>query len=334
MPQIDLQSFLNNTQPPFREGPSKPALTAEIAEDGVVLDNNGQEVIVYQEKDEEPVNKLPHGPLRMINATKISGRRSMMEQLNKTIILNDLDLPQFIYRSDILDPNFFAVLGEGATQEDGEVAQSMLDASIVVLGYDEGYPTANNQPFWNRLPWESEVCYRAFGLYLDQAGARSISAIIGFPIEDLDAWFHEYNWLMRARSYDMYKIVHHQKQRIGRQIDVETLHYTIASRLISNIESALGRVNWQEIDIEPEKLVKMLDTVSKIQRTSVGLPANGGRDGTEPPQSASVEVIMRQIAPKSAEKRADTDEYDLLTEDPEAIEAAQELIVNINKKRA
>lgn len=328
MPQIDIQRLMAGGYEKAKD-PAENGLGGAFH--AIIARKNAVEVVPEEE------NWLPHGPLRQINFRKVVSKRTLMEELNKTILFNsNIDLPDFVYRPDLLDPQFFSVLAGEPTAEAAFAAQSMLDASIVQLDYNEGYPTLNNSPFWKRLPFETEDAHRAFGMYLMQPGARSIGDIVAFPAEQLRDWFHEYVWLHRARAFDMFKVVDHQKRRIARMMDLEDVHFGLADRLLAQANlhmTSADFVNWDELK-DPIKLARFIDIMTKVQRTAVGMGmgGTGGKDGNDIPQVPSVEVIMRKVSPKGEESSGEVDSFDLLKEDPDAVDMAQELIISVNKR--
>src|SRR5436190_8003453 len=174
-----------------------------------------------------------------------------MRQLNMSVLLNDFELPIFIYRPDVLDYQAFTVLSQESPLEVISNLQSMVLTATVQLSYDEGFPTLDKVPFWLQMPFEPEESFRAFALYLGQPGTRMLSSLISFQQEDVNDWFHEYSWALRAKSYDMYKIVHHQQQRIQRMLQVEDNHYDMADTLLRRVYNRLSLVDWndEELDI-------------------------------------------------------------------------------------
>jgi hypothetical protein len=89
-------------------------------------------------------------------------------------------------------------------------------------------------------------------------------------------------------------------------------------------------------EIKPGDMIKLLDTMMKAQRVSLGLPAHGlsgsaASDGA-PSLAASIEVTMRQNAEGSEvhkEQEKETDIRELLSS-PDDILAAQELIIKFS----
>jgi hypothetical protein len=287
------------------------------------------------------------GPLRNVDPKKVNTAWQLIEQLSPGLPSNEYDLPIFIYRPDMLDyaaiarslaagehdttptlvgPAQAPVLG---TQE----MNAMLEAAIVPLSYNEGFPVLpSGMPFWTQLEYEPKEAYDAFVNYLELGGARQISQLIAYNLDELKEYYHMYYWTHRVKAFDLYKVAHHQKVKLQRMLATEDSHYRTAERLMRKLETYFEGVTFDEDNISPEKAVGILEKLVKIQRVSVGLPANGeskenpGNERTVTP----VNVIMQQISQnKDASKTKQGNDVDLLLEDPDAVELAQELIIKM-----
>ncbi len=287
-----------------------------------------------------PEARIPFGPLRKINPKQLHGRRDLMEQLNGGLQLNDSELPEFIYRPDLLDVQAFKQLADPTLRQD-EIndLQSQLEAAAVPLKYYEGYPSLpNGLPFWTQLEYESKDAFEAFLTYQQMGGARTLETLIyagEYELGQLLDWFHMYFWNFRVIAFDMFKVVRHQKLKLLRSLNVEDSHFLLAERLMGELSTYLASDDFKLTELKPLEAITMLEKITKLQRISAGLSEKGGfSDEVIPPKVQPVEVIMRQIASPKTEVTEDVEVFDVLKESPENVELAQELIIRMNQPKS
>lgn len=312
-------------------------------------------------------SSLPFGPIRQLRASELSSKWRLFEQLTPTIPLNEFNLPNFYYRADMLDHQDIAQIlisahenyngtvqgstpattirdtpetpvdGHDGPQSPIQVRtlgqlQETLDAAMVSLEYHEGFPALpDGKPFWKQLDCEPTAAYDAFVFYLEAGSTRKRSDLIGYPTDDVNEWFHIYYWQYRAKAFELFKVVDHNKRRIERLINTEDSHYVAAERIFRTIADAIKGPEFQEklMALDPEKLVGVLDKVVKIQRISTGLNANGGAvDPADLKKAPQTNVIVQQIVQNGAETVQKSEEsMDILMDNPDAVELAQSLIL-------
>lgn len=359
MPQVNLDDF--NLRP------HKPTPELELEAVDITPRSNqirSRETDPIEEDSltptEEPV-RLPYGPLRNLNPSFLSFKWQLIEQLTKGLPLNEFDLPLFVYRPDMLDHNSLRetlravhnTSSAGLTDATGSTtttihihpigrasdvtqAQSMLDSATIPLTYYEGFPvTPSGLPFWEKLTYEPKEAYNAFIDYLEMGGARQLYLLVAYDLGELKDWFHSFYWGYRVRSFDLFKLANAQKIKLQRMLQTEDSHFMMAEKLIKGVMNHLNTDNNLQSKIEEldlDKLVAVLDKLVKVQRISVGLAANGGNDpDMKPRRDPSVSIVMQQITNDGSQRKADADDFDLLQDDPESIELAQELIIKTQK---
>jgi hypothetical protein len=281
------------------------------------------------------------GPLAKINTKCLNTKQQVMEQLNNSLPLNKYNLPDYIYRADMVDHGLMLkALGdiEQAPEKSTAIAadvHAMLTAAMVEVDYSEGYPRILETPFWYDLPWEPKESYTQFQAYLDLGGVRQLHQLIGYDIGEARNNFHMYLWSFRVKAYDMYVIAHHQKLRIQRALSTEDKHYRMAEGLITQLKAEIQRRGNAFLEgIEPDKAVAMLEKLVRVQRISVGLAANGDSGPMPISKTPTVTAIMEEIAEAEGSKQ---EEDNQITEDlmnnPEALEQAQNLIVSLQEQK-
>lgn len=291
------------------------------------------------------------GFLRKLNPKKLNRTWQLIQQLNESIPLNKYGLPIYVYRPDMLDVHMFAnaitgyqsqnttAASSGSSADDGPNivynitdCEECLEAATIELTYDEGFPvTPNGHLFWRKLEFESDEAYSAFVDFLEMGGARQISDMVGYKLDDLREYYHLYYWQWRVKAFDLYQIAHHQKLKLQRMLSTEDDHYQMSSKLLRRLGAYLESAAFDDDSLTPEKAIGMMEKLVKIQRISAGLPANGeAKENNDANRRApsSVNVLVQQLAQNGApvETEVQTD-VDQLLEDPSVVDMAQQLII-------
>lgn len=324
------------------------------------------------------VAQLPFGPIRHIDPATIRSRADLVGQLAKRLPLNEYSLPQYLYRPDMLDTDtVIEVLQEyyQAKRREGTIAYDdttttmlsfppekaavrpagmsdeqlneriadvveILTAAQLPVYYDEGFPAlGNGQAIWQQFDFEPADAYNAFVLYIGQEGVRQTSKIEGYDPSLLRDYFNMYFWPIRARALEYFRTVSHQKSKIGRMMTSEEKHYRFAEKIMAKVVKYLEDVDFNDNNITPDKAVAMFEKLVKVQRISVGLPANGeSKENTGVRSVQPVNVIMQQVTRTSAEQVGDdvsdiVEAEEILMQDAETVELAQQLIVNMQDQK-
>lgn len=373
MPQLDLTDF-NLAAQNRRGSPIEPLIIDGDAVDVTPVDEDDTDVEIPQEppfpkdlaRDREPspieqmVQALPYGPIRAIRPEELVSKANLLEQLTGTIPTNEYNLPDFVYRADLLDHVWIATIlnniknpptptaseFQATTTSISSAAQARsagttdiqahLDASIVRLIYHEGFPTMpNGIPFWMQLDFEPKVAYDAFLEYLELGANRALHKLQLSPLDEVREHYHMFYWSYRVRAFDLYRLANATKVRLQRALEVDDNHYTTAGRLLKSVTDVLGQFNAEEIkEVGFEKLVGVLDKLAKIQRVAVGMSATGGSADEGGPKAPTTSVIIQQIAQNTPQTRVEQHEdLDILHDNPEALDLAQELIIRSQKAR-
>lgn len=306
---------------------------------------------------------IPFGPLRNIKPEQVTSTWRLIEILNEHIPMNDLGMPIHFYRPDLLDftlvqrtlvvnseralekpversgpqpPHYSPPVGGRSSGMGFQELQQHLDSAISHLSYHEGYPTTQEgTPFWNQLTCESSADYAAFQTYLELGGARKISDIISYPLDYLRELFHTYCWAARVKSFDLYRVVNAKKLKLQRILGVEDSHFTKSERMLKRVADAIDAIPAETLEsMDPDKLLNMFEKLVKVQRVSVGLPANGGNvdedAGKAAPTTVQITQKIVQNAPETAKKQED--DIDILRNSPDSIEQVQDLLIQVMKQ--
>lgn len=292
--------------------------------------------VIRREATTPPGYVIPPGPLRQLNIDRLNTKTEVMEQLNSLIPLNKYGLPDYVYRADLIDHGLMLDamrrLHADPSKQVAVEVQDMLNAAVEHLDYSEAYPSFEGTPFWKQLSYEPTDAHVALQTYIGLTGVRQLSELIAFDQAALREWFYLYMWDFRAKSFDLYKIAHHQRRRIMRALAVEDDHYTMAERLIKGILAKIEQKGSEWLDItEPHQMVNMLEKLAKIQRLSVGLSAMSAQEETI--KAPSTATLMELAAgPQSETKDNSNAVTEKILDNPDAIAAAEDLILELNGK--
>lgn len=335
MPELDVADFrrqLEAEQLPHdvhsTEAPQRPAALTQPASEEPPHEQHTSDAEAI---DGEILPLAPRQAFgRTVDVSKLHSQTDLFVQLNEMAPKNDFGLPKYIHRPDLVH---YTLLTTTPAEEGGAGTQALLANAVVHLDYVQGYPTLpNGMPFWLRFDWESSDAYQAFANYLGQQGARSLHLVLGLPPESVLEYYHLNCWAARALAFDMYQSAHHERMRVQRIMSTENKHYLEAEYLFNQVSTALRRISTEKLeDVEPDKLVHMLERISKIQRVAAGLPVGGGpKEAANAP--VSVEFTLRQIAKQQSEGQIVDDTVGMheLLQNPDALALAQELSLKVS----
>ena len=207
---------------------------------------------------------------------------------------------------------------------------------------------ATGQAFWEQLPGEPSDAYRLFVAYrsladlpalvaarLPMMSLRSISAVAaqsglsGEYVADLAVIYH---WNLRAKAYDHFQSWQQEAQRLIMVRKTENVHWKTARMLFQRI---LKWLNEHMDELDPATALQWFQTAIKLERISLGLPAdkplelaNSG-SGTQ----VSVQVAQFQTQAQAQQSVASAVEgAKKLFQDPEAADLANRLLERMGRR--
>ena len=274
----------------------------------------------------------------------LAPRVVVMSKLMSDLPLNELGLPNYLYRTDLVPPTLFDDdINEGERF-------SILNAATYGLDYSEGYPCQmDGTPMWSQMIFEPTASYSLFLKYIGAVTAEDSDGILTSPIRTLSALAtltglkevrlrelsYLYYWPLRAKAHDLFMLANFQKQRERRALFIEDDHYRKASKWIKKAEKRLEEIFEDEdllYDMKPKEVFNMLKELMTIQRVSVGLPANGPADGVAGTQNANLDTLLKVLAKSSGEVARVADNQgallDAFLDDPEKLASLQQMIID------
>ena len=272
----------------------------------------------------------------------------IFKRLNSAIQINDFGTPDYIFRADLIPGDIL--------QLPYEERSDILNAATIPISFEYGYPsTLDAHPLWEQLPGETQKAYDAFVLALDLPEISKaehpvrmlplIAPMLKLELAQVSEYSHVYYWSARFRAYDLYLAACHRKQREQRIMSIEGKHFTQAERYLIKldkiVEAKLDRTiasindddSMEMEDLKLKDLVDMVEKLTRIQRVSVGLPANGNDTSSSRDiggRMQTVEDSVKEIAAYSAPaKKTDTRSVDMdrLLANPDDLAAMQDLLI-------
>lgn len=291
--------------------------------------------------------------IEMVPQTMTKGQ--LFRLLNQQIPLNEYQIPEYIYRADLIPEN----LGEMSPT----LRNKFLEGAALPITFDHGYPALEETtPFWEKLPAESEDAFNAFMVYLEMPEKSQhenpvrllpmIAEVTKVALGKVTEWCHMFYWHYRSRAYDLFLIVCHRKQREQRLMSIEGKHFQMAEKYLDKVGTILGykldsaiselgaaaSEGGGELDeLRIKDLTDIVEKLVKIQRISVGLPANGTTQiQSEGMRFATTNDQLKNIAKENSGTQTTSmrpPEMDKLLANPDDLAMMQDLIVRTQEAR-
>lgn len=306
---------------------------------------------MHQEDDGEMALQQVRSPNVSYMSPDELKQLNVFKELRRDVSKDNANLPIFIYRTDMLDLTF--LVNKKVRDQEYE---DHLSVASVELTWDEGFPAIEmGTAFWGKWSFEPQQFHEAFLEYLELAshlGLRSLndlhqlgSTASTLPYSDLHKAFILYYWDDRARAYDMFRTIQAKRLREARILQSEDSAFLRSERLLQRlhddyfdkIDEDTGMPVWID-ELTAKDAFKALEILNKVQRESLRIPASGGRgrsDDDETPLPSTPDEIrgaMQQIGEKSKRDSSisQDDTLELLRNNPEAAESAQDLVIQMN----
>lgn len=269
------------------------------------------------------------GPALSILPENIS-RGDTIRYLSKDIPSNQYGMPEFFFRSDMINP------------ASGMFGPEELDAASVPLFYHEGYPTLESgQAFWNQLPHEPHEAFLLFRRYIDQAeetGIRQLELLAlteNVQLEYIRQMFLEFYWSVRSRAHDLFIVAAEQKKRQFRTRKMENTHFEKAQALLDKLATKFKDDDWLD-ELNAKEAIEALDLLAKLQRLSMGLTGMNASSipKNQLPEGASTQQLLEHLTRGTSAAGSNTSSFaarlEQLLDDPEQGLLLQAAIIKVN----
>lgn len=193
--------------------------------------------------------------------------RANFEQLQKYISFNVSG-----------QPNSFVNIGELMAQNSSLDFSNLDERLFMPIIIQEGIPTVNALPIWERLEGEPIEAYELFKKYRMLKELKktrtmfNLSLLTNIPVSKLETLRHLFNWNYRVHAFDEYISSERQLMLEQYRVDIEGKHLNIANKLA---KTAFDYLQENESMITPKVALQMLDWAVKLERITTGLNPDG-----------------------------------------------------------
>lgn len=193
--------------------------------------------------------------------------RANFEQLQKYISFNHHGQPNsFVNITELLRYN-------------NELNFNNLDERLFLpVIIQEGIPTVNAIPIWERIEGEPTEAYEVFKQYRMMKALNktrtmyNLSLLTNVPVAHLETMRHLFNWNYRVQAFDEYTTLERQLMLEQYRVEIEGKHLKMANKLA---EQAFNYFKENESMITPKVALQMLDWAVKLERITTGLNPDG-----------------------------------------------------------
>lgn len=175
-------------------------------------------------------------------------------------------------------PNSFVNIAELICQNSSLEFSNLDERLFMPIILQEGIPTVNALPIWEKLDGEPVEAYELFKKYRmmkelkKQRTMFNLSLITNVPVSKLETLKHLFNWNYRVQAFDEYISSERQLMLEQYRVDIEGKHLNIANKLA---KTAFDYLQENESMITPKVALQMLDWAVKLERITTGLNPDG-----------------------------------------------------------
>ncbi len=198
-------------------------------------------------------------PTEIQNLAKLAKRTEMVQEDIPTRNLNGAEVPL-----GYIDSTALATLSGSDDPA----------AAIVPMSFQEGFPTVNGTPFWERLENETLEQFSLFQSYRNMdatEGRRSVAKLAertGIQPAALNTLSKLWHWTTRVKSYDMFKVLEREYIRQHEVRRIENKHAKAAEKIFDMCTDFLDT---HKGELTPQVALTWFKTAAELQRLSLGL---------------------------------------------------------------
>lgn len=231
-----------------------------------------------------------------VTKTSLQAKLGEMVQYFQVGIANNDGLPRAYIDPTQIMPHLMEIEGPD------DLPNDVIDLAKVTIDFEDGLPTVDGVPFWERLEGEPIPYYKMYKEYREMkyvtpensngSFTRSIAKLAessGMSGKQLNALAKVYHWQLRVRAFDKYKEL---EKQISRQRDVtnlESKHARVSNQLLDQAVDYL--LNHPE-QLSPKVAIDLADLAMKAGRLSLGLnPDKPGSSGGGSSGGTNVNIV-------------------------------------------
>lgn len=173
----------------------------------------------------------------------------------------------------LMDPTVIAENTVCCEDTDEVPDQAVQNASLTV-DYEEGFPTVDGLPIWERLDGEIIDYYKLFKQYREMKYMEGKRVIAKLSISSniagkyLNALSKVYHWQLRCKAYDQFKL---QEREVLRRNQIESLEAKHSSVATTILDDAMSYLQKHPEQLNPKVALQMVQMGMKAGRLALGL---------------------------------------------------------------
>jgi hypothetical protein len=188
---------------------------------------------------------------------------------------NDSGIPRAYIDPTVLMPHLLEI------EQPDDLDDGVVEQAHTAISFEDGFPTIEGIPFWERLEGEALPYYKMFKEYREmkyvgesnKTGAltRSIAKLSensGMAGRQLNALSRVYHWQVRAKAYDNYKSTERQLARVHEVELMEVKHAKISNKLL---DQAVDYLTDHPEQLSPKVAIELVNLAMRSGRLALGL---------------------------------------------------------------
>lgn len=190
----------------------------------------------------------------------------------------------------IVDPSVLAdAMMDCQTTDD--VPEELYQRSLLNINLDDGLPSVDGLPIWERFDGETLDYYALFKEYREMPklqGTRALARLAesaNVSGKYLGALSKVYHWALRCKLFDAYEAAVRERKRQFEIEKLETRHRSAASVLL---EKGLSYLEAHPEQLNPKTALQMVELGMKAGRLALGL--NQDKPGSTTAPAASINI--------------------------------------------
>jgi len=130
----------------------------------------------------------------------------------------------------------------------------------------------DREPWEQQLPWETEIQFELFGIYLNCGTARTLGQVAkrrGTSVQYIKDLAAVRLWSERARAWDAQEKAEYDRQMASFRRRAAMDHYATGSKLLAKAAERLEQLDPDTLT--PSEVVRMAEVGAKLQLLAVGM---------------------------------------------------------------
>jgi len=187
-----------------------------------------------------------------------------------------------------------------------DLADDVIEMAKIAIDFEDGLPTVDGIPFWERLEGEPIPYYKMYKEYREmkylttgtETFSRSIAKLAetsGMSGKQLNALARVYHWQIRVKAYDRYKEIEKQLCKQNAVEHLESKHAKISNDLL---DQAVLYLTTHPEQLNPKVAIDLAKLAMDAGRLSLGLNPDkpGSSEGSASNGGARINIVNQNTS--------------------------------------